>query len=611
VGTGDGRTGELRAATYGRGIWAIPLLTASTPAAPAMALSPTSVTYSNQQVGTVSASVTVTVTNTGSASLLVSSVTTTGDFIETDTCAGATVVQGGTCSVQVQFLPTATSTRTGLLTVYGNVAGGQATATLKGTGTAAATIVLTPLTVSFPSTNVGATSAAQNITISNTGGTTATLQTPVSTAGFQISANTCGINLAAGTGCTVSVVFAPSSAGAQSGTLTVTDSGGTEVASLSGTATNPATDSLSPLSLAFASQQLSTASVAQQVTLINAGDVALTLISAQVTSGDFAVVNGCGNSLNAHSSCALSISFVPRSVGMQTGVLTVSDQFRSQTVALSGTGLAPPGVSLSPVGGIGFGAVGLGLSSAAQTITLTNNGGVTLTLASVAATGDFSLLSGGNTCGGSLAPAAVCTVQVVFTPGATGIRTGTVTFTDNASSSPQTMALSGTGVDFTLTANGATSLTVSSGQTATFALLASSAAGLTGSVAFTCAGLPAHTSCTVNPSSVALGGATPVTVTLATGLATVRLDPPAMPWDRQVIWVAMLLPVGLLARRSRKALTALAILLLLVGCSTGRIVPSSGTGTTTVVTPSGSYPIVVAASSTGLVRSVNLTLIVQ
>jgi hypothetical protein len=115
----------------------------------------------------------------------------------------------------------------------------------------------------------------------------------------------------------------------------------------------------------------------------------------------------------------------------------------------------------------------------------------------------------------------------------------------------------------------------------------------------------------VNPTSVALGGATPITVTVATGLASVRLDPPAMPWNRQVIWAVLLLPIGLLARRRRKLLSGLALLFLVVGCSTGRTVPSSGTGTTTVVTPSGSYPIVVAASSTGLVRSVNLTLIVQ
>jgi hypothetical protein len=594
VATGDGRTGELRAATYGRGIWQIPLLTAITAAAPAISISPTTVTYSSYPVGTINSPVTITVTNSGNSPLNISSVVTSGDFAETDSCAGTTIVQGGTCAVQVSFLPTALGTRSGLLTVYGNVSGGQATVSLSGTGLTAPAIVLTPVVLNFPATNVGATSAVQNLTISNTGGSVVSLQTPVITGSFQISANTCGSSLAAGTGCTLSVVFMPASAGTLMGTVTVIDSVGTQVASLSGIATNPATDTLSPAALSFSPQQLSTASTAQQVMLINAGDVALTLIAAQVTSGDFTVVNSCGNSLNAHASCALQVSFAPRSVGAQTGVLTVTDQFRSQTVALSGTGLAPPGVSLSPLGGLSFGSVGTGLSGAPQTITLTNNGGVPLGISGVAATGDFSLLAGGNTCGASVAPAAVCTVQVAFAPSATGMRTGTVTFSDNAASSPHVMQLTGTGVDFTLATNGPTTMTAASGQTVTYGLLLSSPAGLSGSVAFTCAGVPAHSICAVAPSSGSLGATTSVTVTVITGSSLVRMDAPAMPWDRRVVWAGLLLPMWGLMRRRKVAWRMMVVAVALAamgGCSIGRTIPSTGTGTnsTTVATPSGSY----------------------
>jgi hypothetical protein len=56
IATGDGRFGELRAATYGRGIWGIALLTAAGPAAPAMTLNPASLTFAAQAVGTASAS---------------------------------------------------------------------------------------------------------------------------------------------------------------------------------------------------------------------------------------------------------------------------------------------------------------------------------------------------------------------------------------------------------------------------------------------------------------------------------------------------------------------------------------------------------------------------
>jgi hypothetical protein len=610
--TGDGRTGELRAATYGRGIWQIPLLTATATAVPAMSLNPSTVAFASEPVGTASTSATVTVTNTGSAPLLISSLLTTGDFNEADTCARQTIVQNATCSVQVTFLPGATGTRTGVLTVYGNVAGGQATAALTGVGLPPASIVLTPAALTFTPTSVGATSNPQFITVSNTGGALAALQTPVVAGDFVVSASTCGSSLAANVGCTLSIEFAPTASGSRSGTLTVVDSAGTQVASLTGTGTNPATDALTPATLVFAAQQLNTTSPSQAVTLTNSGDVALTLIAAQISSGDFSVVDSCGTSLIAHATCSIVVTYSPKSVGFESGALSITDEFRTQTVALSGTGIAPLGVSLSPAGGIGFGAVGVGLSSAAQTVTLTNNGGGTLAISSIAANGDFAVASGGNTCGGSLAPAAVCTVAVVFSPTAAGVRTGTVTFSDSAQNAPQTIALNGTGVDFSLTSNGPASITIASEQSATYALLLTSVAGLQGSAAFTCAGVPAHAICTVNPTSASLGGSSNVTVTIATGLTLAQLELP-LGWGRGAIWLAAAVPMLFALRRRRRWHIALLTLLLgVMACGTSRTVPLDSTPTATAaVTPSGTYNIVVAGSSTGLVRSVNLTLIVQ
>ena len=610
--TGDGRTGELRAATYGRGIWQIPLLTAAMPAAPAIAINPTTVTYLAQQVGTASLPVTITVTNTGTAPLIVSSVTSTGDFSQTNTCIGTPVAQNANCTLQITFLPTASGTRTGLVTIYASVSGGQATAALIGTGTPAAALALTPTALTFLATNVGATSSIQNITISNTGGTLATLQTPVVTGDFAVSANSCGTSLASGTGCTLSIAFVPTAAGTRSGTLTLVDSVGTQVATLTGLATNPPTDSLTPLMLTFGAQQLGTVSPSQQLTLTNAGDVALTLISTQITSGDFIAASSCGTSLIAHSICAISVTYSPKAIGSQTGSLTVTDQFRTQTVALSGTGLAPPGVSLSPSSGLAFGAIGVGLTASSQTVTLTNNGGVILAFSSITATGDFAILAASNTCVTSVAPAAVCTVQIVFSPTSTGLRTGTVTFSDNATTSTQSLALSGTGVDFSLASNGPTSITIASGQTATYALLLTSAAGLPGSAAFTCAGVPAHATCTVSPSPAALGGSTNISVTVATGLSSAAIHPPSLPWNRELIWLALLVPLGIVRRRHRGFWPAAILLIGMAGCSTGRLIPTSTTpGATVFTTPSGTYTLVVAGSTAGAVHAVNLTLIVQ
>jgi hypothetical protein len=580
-----------------------------------MTLNPTALVFDAQQVQTESASDTVTVTNTGNATLTVTNIAASGDFTETDTCVGTPVTAGATCAVQVVFAPSMTGTRTGVLTVYGDVAGGQATAMLSGVGTAPASVALTPLSLSFASTQVGTTTAAQNVTVANTGGNAATVQTVTASGDFAVSANTCGGTLAAGVSCTISVTFTPSVTGARSGTLTVTDSVGSQVATLSGMGLAAATDTLSPLSLSFAAQQVSTVSATQQVTLTNSGDEQLNSIGAQV-SGDFALVNGCGASLAGHTSCTLSVTYAPKSVGAETGVLTLTDALRAQTVSLGGTGLAPQGASLSPAGGLSFAATPLGQTAAAQAVTLTNGGGVALAVSSVAATGDFAV--GANACGSSLAAGASCTVQVSFTPTAGGARTGSLTFADNAAGSPQSVALSGMGIDFSVGPNGPTTMTVSSGQTATYLLLVSAAAGVPGSAALACAGEPKTTTCAVAPTTVTLdaSGGTAVTVTISTGVATGALEPPKMPWNGTAIWLVLAFPVGLAVRRRRGLMSLLvgAVLLGGGGCSTiGRTIPPSGTGGggTTVTTPSGSYGIVVSGTSAGLVRTVNLTLVVQ
>ena len=168
--TGDGRFGMLRAGTYGRGLWQTPLLTATTASQAAITLSATSLTFAAQQVATQSAAQTITLSSTGNAPVIFGSLLLTGDFTETDNCAGQTMAFGSSCSVQIVFAPTATGARSGQLTIYANIAGGQATVALNGTGTTAAAIVLTPLTLTFPATIVNQTAASQNITVSNTGG---------------------------------------------------------------------------------------------------------------------------------------------------------------------------------------------------------------------------------------------------------------------------------------------------------------------------------------------------------------------------------------------------------------------------------------------------------
>ena len=616
LATGSGTTGMLRAGTYGRGLWEIPLLAVVSATQPGMSVSPTSLSFTAQAVGTQSGAQTITVQSNGSAALNVSTIAMTGDFSETDNCSHQTLAVGSSCTVNVAFAPTAQGARSGLLTVYANVSGGQATVQLGGTGTAPASVVLTPAALTFGATTINSTSAAQIVTVANTGGADATLQTPVLTGDFSLAAGTCGTTLAANTACSLSVTFTPTASGTRNGTLSVGTSAGTQTASLTGIGNSPATDTLAPLTLAFGQQVVSTSSAALPVTLTNSGDTALTLITATSSSSEFAVVNGCGASLAAHATCTFSVSFVPSAVGARTGVLTVGDQFRMQTVALSGTGAAPAGVSLSPAS-LAFGAIGVGLSATAQTLTLTNKGGSVLNIASVAASGDFAVAS--STCGASLNAGDACTLTVVFTPKAAGARAGLLTIADTAGT--QTVALSGTGVDFTLAANGATTATVSTtGGSATYPLLLSSNSSVTTSVSLACSGAPAHATCVVTPSSSTLGSSVNVSVVVETGVATAMNTHGAgsVPWLRGAgTWFALMgAPCLLFVRRRRfaRVLMALGVAAMLTvagGCGSSRTIATDTNPTAATPTPAGSYNLSVSATSAGVTHTVGLTLVVQ
>jgi len=624
--TGDGRLGLLRAASYGRGLWQLPLLTAAAPAQPALMLSASALTFAAQQVQTQSAAQTLTVTGSGNAAVTFSTLTIGGDFTETDTCSGQTLSVGTSCSVQVVFAPTATGARSGLLTLYANVAGGQATVALAGTGTAPAAIVFTPLTLSFAATLVNRSSTVQTLSLANTGGNAATLQAPLllgaDPGDFSIAANTCTSTLGPSTACALSIVFTPTSTGTRTATLSVTDSAGTQTATLTGVGESPATDTLSPAALTFATQTIGATSAAQLVTLTNAGDVPLTLIAAATNGTQFAVVNGCGNSLAAHATCAFSVTFIPAATGPQSATLTVSDQFRTQTVGLSGSGVAPAGVSLTPTTAA-FNATGVGLLSPAQVVTLTNNGGLPLTIAGTALGPGFSLAA--NTCPGTLAAGAACALTVVFAPTAAGPATATLTLTDNAGGGAQSIALTGTGIDFTLAASGATSATLSGStiSNAAYPLLLSSLAGLSGNVALACTGAPANATCTVQPTVAGLGGSSVIMVTVHIGVSVVELRPPGFgnntPFGEDPSLLALALPLSLTLRRRRGKIHVALLLALFAGCAalsfngcgTGRIIPASTANVATAVTPPGAYNLTVSAAAAGLTRTVGLTLIVQ
>lgn len=197
-----------------------------------------------------------------------------------------------------------------------------------------------------------------------------------------------------------------------------------------------------PSTLTFASEVVATTSKAQAVTVTNSGSAAATLsISA---SGNYAQTNNCNGSLGPNSSCTVNVTFTPTDVGAISGAVTIVDNAANspQVVNLSGTGATP--ITLSPVS-IAFGNQAVGTTSAAKTVTVTNNESTTLNF-TFAASGNYAAAGSGSLpCSTSLAAKANCTISVTFTPTANGAINGAVTFSDSTIVKQQEVTLSGTG----------------------------------------------------------------------------------------------------------------------------------------------------------------------
>jgi hypothetical protein len=324
--------------------------------------------------------------------------------------------------------------------------------------TAAPAVTLTPTSLAFAATTVGSTTAAQVVTIKNSGTATLNLTsetiTGTNATSFIKSATTCGTTLAASATCTVSVEFKPAAAGALSAALAIADNaaGSPQAVALSGTGTTASAPavSLTPASIAFPAQIVGTTSAAQAVTLKNTGTATLTMSSIALGGTNppsFVEIGTCGTSLAAGASCSLYVGFKPASAAALSATLSVTDNAAGSPhkVTLTGTGTAAPTMKLSTTS-ITFPTTLHGTTSAAATITLTNGGTSTMTLSSIALAGtnptDFVEL---NTCGATLAPAATCNVYVAFKPAAAGAFKATLTITDNGAASPQSVALAGTG----------------------------------------------------------------------------------------------------------------------------------------------------------------------
>lgn len=494
-------------------------------------------------------------------------------------------------------------------------------------------LLLSPASLDLGSQTVGTTSPEQTVTLTNN------TSSAVSISGISITGtdasdfaqtNNCGSSVAANSNCAINVTFTPSVTGTLSASLNVADSAGTQSASLTGTGSNSGpTITMSPTGLTFSSQTVGTSSAPQAVTLSNTGNAVLSITSIGITgtnAADFGQTNDCGSSVAASARCAINVTFMPQASGIRTAMLSVSDnaQGSPQTIALSGTGSGgTPAVTLSPTS-LTYASQLVGSTSTAQSVTVKNTGTGAMSISGISVGGaNSSDFSQTNTCGTSVAAGTNCQVNVTFAPTATGTRTATLSISDNASGSPQTVSLGGAGTDLSLVAasGGSTSATITAGQTATYNLQLSPASGFTGSVSLSCSGAPTDATCSLSPSTLNVTGNTAVPFTLSVTTMARSFLPPSYPREgdprRMIELLGVLLPAFVVLLLSVKSgrlklkqvfvmAPAFALLLFLSACAGGN---SSSTGVTG--TPAGAYTVVVNAKAQGATRSLNLTLTVQ
>jgi hypothetical protein len=430
---------------------------AASPKPAKLSIAPQSHQYGSVAVGASSASQSFAVTNTGqSASGPISVVVTgtdTADFVVDANSCTATLAAGGNCSVSVHFTPAAAGARTATLSVSGTP-GGTVTSSLKGTG-ATAKLVLSPAFHRYGRVTIGAASDRQSYTVTNTGqaasGPPSVAISGPDAGDFTLVSSTCGSQIAAGSSCTVGVVFAPSAPGFRTATLTATASpGGSDTARLRGTGAPKALLAISPPTFDYGQVVDGATSTVESYTVTNSGLSAsgkLTVALGGANAADFVLDSTtCGAKLAAGASCTVQVQFAPAAVGpADATVSATASPGGTATAALQGAGVTAAALSITPAT-FDFGQTPEGTSSGDQTFTVTNTGQATSGTVALSLSGPnadaFAIDS--TTCGAALPGGGSCTVAVQFEPGSTGTLTASLSATA-APGGTATAALQGEG----------------------------------------------------------------------------------------------------------------------------------------------------------------------
>ncbi len=449
--------------------------------APDISVNPAGQDFGTVVIGETSPVSVFTISNNGTADLLVSNATLTGTnpfqfAIDSDTCSGATLQPATDCTVGVVFSPTvAQGMSASLLISSDDPDTPDLDIGLSGTGVefgAVPDISASPVSHDFGAVTVGETSPVAVFTVTNNGIADLAISdaslTGTNPFQFTIKSNTCsGAIVPPATYCIIDVVFNPTSAGDMSASVAITsndpDTPDLSIG-LSGTSIEPVGTpdiSISPASHDFGGVNIGETSPVAIFTITNNGTANLVISDAYLTGSNlyqFAIKgDSCsGVTIQPADNCIIDVAFSPTRTGDMSAslIVTSNDPVTPDLYAgLSGTGVDPnalPEISLSPATQ-DFGSLDVGDISPAAIFTVTNNGTGDLVIyeAYLAGTNPYEFVVENDTCSGAtVAPAESCTIDLVFSPTVAGDMTALLVVESNDPDMPDISAdLSGTALD--------------------------------------------------------------------------------------------------------------------------------------------------------------------
>ena len=392
----------------------------------AFRISPTALDFGDVTVGTTSPDQQVTVTNVSSSPKVISMAGgAAGDFGGFQDCQGKTLQPGDSCHITYQFTPPKAGADAG--STGGNINGQSFSFSLAGNGVARAAFLISPTALDFGDVEVGTTSPDQQIAVTNVSSSPQVVSMAGGAAGDFGGFQDCqGKTLQPGDSCHITYQFSPPTFGLDTGSTGGSINGQAFSFNFRGNGVFGASEAdflITPTALDFGDVVVGTTSADQSVTVTNVSSSAHVVSMAGGAAGDFGGFQDCqGKTLNPGDSCHITYQFTPPGAGPDTGSTGGSINGQVFSFAFKGNGLALNPFLISPTG-FDFGDVGVGTTSANQSVTVTNvSSSARVVSMAGGAAGDFG---GFQDCQGkSLQPGDSCHITYQFTPPSLGPDTG-------------------------------------------------------------------------------------------------------------------------------------------------------------------------------------------